>query len=133
VVSSKGGYCAGASERATRPVKGAPLAPPIPRRSRDDGTHGIFVEFEPTRWLKLRHRIDFTPGVEPYDTDMPVEFISDGARVRTVVEIEPHRDEHRTRMSAPGFREPADEGSHGAGGAPELIVTSQVLMPTLSR
>jgi hypothetical protein len=36
---------------------------------------GTFVEFEPKRRLKLRHRIDFIPGVEPYDNDMHVEFI----------------------------------------------------------
>ena len=55
------------------------------------------------RRLKLRHRIDFIPGVEPYDNDMVVELIPDGARVRMVVEIEPHRDEHWTRQSAQGF------------------------------
>jgi len=67
------------------------------------GTHGIFVEFEPKRRLKLRHRIDFIPGIEPYDNDMLVELIPDGSHVRMLVEIEPHRDEHWTRMSAQGF------------------------------
>jgi uncharacterized protein YndB with AHSA1/START domain len=67
------------------------------------GTHATFVEFEPKRRIRLRHRIDFIPGVEPYDHDMQVEFIPDGARVRMVVESEPHRDEHWTRMSAQGF------------------------------
>jgi hypothetical protein len=43
------------------------------------------------------------PSVEPYDNGMLVELIPDGARVRMVVEIEPHRDEHWTRMSAQGF------------------------------
>jgi uncharacterized protein YndB with AHSA1/START domain len=67
------------------------------------GTHGTFVELEPKRRLKIRHRIDFIPGVEPYDNDMLVELIPNGARVRMVVEIEPHRDEQWTRMSAQGF------------------------------
>lgn len=67
------------------------------------GTHGTFIEFEPKRRLKVRHRIDFIPGVEPYDNDMLVELIPDGTRVRMVVEIEPHRDDHWTRMSAQGF------------------------------
>ncbi|WP_243336817.1 SRPBCC family protein [Anaeromyxobacter soli] len=67
------------------------------------GTHGTFVELEPKRRLKLRHRIDFIPGVEPYDNDMVVELVPEGARVRMVVEIEPHRDEQWTRMSAQGF------------------------------
>jgi uncharacterized protein YndB with AHSA1/START domain len=66
-------------------------------------THGTFLEFEPKRRFRLRHRIDFIPGVDPYDNDMLVEFIPDGPRVRMVVEIEPHRDEHWTRMSAQGF------------------------------
>ena len=67
------------------------------------GTHGTFVELEPKRRLKLRHRIDFIPGVEPYDHDMVVELVPEGASVRMVVEVEPHRDEQWTRMSAQGF------------------------------
>jgi uncharacterized protein YndB with AHSA1/START domain len=67
------------------------------------GTHGTFVELEPKRLLRLRHRIDFIPGVEPYSNDMLVTLTADGVRVRMVVEIEPHRDEHWTRMSARGF------------------------------
>jgi uncharacterized protein YndB with AHSA1/START domain len=66
-------------------------------------THGTFVEIEPKRRLKLRHRIDFIPGVEPYDNDILVEFIPNGARVRMVVEVEPHWDEHWTRMAVQGF------------------------------
>lgn len=67
------------------------------------GTHGIFVEVEPLHRLRLRHRIDFIPGVAPYDNDILVQFIAEGAQVRMVVEIEPHRDEHWTRQSVLGF------------------------------
>jgi uncharacterized protein YndB with AHSA1/START domain len=66
-------------------------------------THGTFIEVEPKRRLTLRHRIDFIPGVEPYDHEMQVEFMPEGARVRMVVEVEPHRDAHWTRMAAQGF------------------------------
>lgn len=66
-------------------------------------THGTFVEVEPKRRLRLRHRIDFIPNVAPYDNDIVVELIPEGARVRMVVEIEPHRDELWTRQSAQGF------------------------------
>lgn len=66
-------------------------------------THGRFLALEPKRRLTLRHRIDFIPGVEPYDNDMHVELIPEGRRVRMVVVIEAHRDEHWTRMSAQGF------------------------------
>lgn len=66
-------------------------------------THGVFVEFEPKRRLKIRHRIDFIPNLEPYDNHMLVEFIPEGTKVRMRVEIEPHRDEQWTRASAQGF------------------------------
>lgn len=66
-------------------------------------THGIFLELEPKRRLTLRHSIDFIPGVTPYDNDIRVELVPVGARVRMVVEIQPHPDEHWTRQSAQGF------------------------------
>lgn len=66
-------------------------------------THGTFIEVEPKRRLTIRHRIDFIPGLEPYDNDMQVEFVADGDRVRMVVLIQPHRDDTWTRMSAQGF------------------------------
>ncbi len=66
-------------------------------------THGTFVEFEPKRRLTIRHRIDFIPGVEPYDNDMLVEFTPDGERVRMAVHIQRHRDDEWTRQAARGF------------------------------
>jgi uncharacterized protein YndB with AHSA1/START domain len=66
-------------------------------------THGTFLALEPKRRLTLRHRIDFIPGVEPYDNDMTVELVPAGTKVRMVVDIQPHRDEHWTRQSAMGF------------------------------
>ena len=53
--------------------------------------------------LVLRHRIDFIPGVEPYEHEMRVELIPDGTRVRMVIDVQPHRDEHWTRMAAQGM------------------------------
>jgi hypothetical protein len=61
---------------------------------------------------------------------MQVNFIPDGARVRMVIAVEPHRDEHWTLIVRSGLHEPADEGPCGAGDAPELVA---FLMPTLSR
>ena len=66
-------------------------------------THGKFIQFEPKRRLMLRHRIDFIPGVEAYDNDMRVELVPEGARVKMIVEIQPHIDEVWTRNSAQGF------------------------------
>lgn len=65
--------------------------------------HATFVEFEPKRRLRLRHRMDFIPNVEPYDHDILVEFIPDGTRVRMVVEIEPHWSEHWTQLAVQAF------------------------------
>lgn len=84
----------GAEEIAYMKSQGMPIS---------HGTHGTFVELEPKRRLKLRHRIDFIPGMAPYDNDMLVELIPEGERVRMVVTIEPHRDAQWTRMSAQGF------------------------------
>jgi uncharacterized protein YndB with AHSA1/START domain len=67
------------------------------------GVQATFFEFDPKRRLRLRSRIDFIPGIQPYDNDILVDFIPEGTRVRMVVEIEPHRDEHWTRMATRGF------------------------------
>jgi uncharacterized protein YndB with AHSA1/START domain len=66
-------------------------------------TRGTFVEIEPHRRLKLMHVIDFIPGVEPYENNIAVELVREGASVRMVVSIDQHRDEHWTRMSVQGF------------------------------
>lgn len=66
-------------------------------------THGTFVEVEPKRRLRIRHTIDFIPGMEPYDNDMVVELVPDGAQVRMIVDIDPHRDPQLTEMSRQGF------------------------------
>lgn len=66
-------------------------------------THGTFIEVNPKRRLTIRHRIDFIPGLEPYDNDMQVEFVSEGDRVRMVVLIQPHTTEGWTRQASQGF------------------------------
>lgn len=66
-------------------------------------THGTFIALEPKRRLTVRHRIDFIPGVEPYDNDMQVEFVADGDLVRMIVLIQPHRDDEWTRRAGQGF------------------------------
>lgn len=66
-------------------------------------TRGTFAEIEPLRRLKLRHVIDFIPGLEPYENEMLVELFPEGSRVRMVVTLEPHPAEEWTRRSAEGF------------------------------
>jgi uncharacterized protein YndB with AHSA1/START domain len=67
------------------------------------GTRGTFVEVEPHNRLKIRHTIDFIPGLRPYDNDILVEFTSEGSGVRMLVTVDQHPDEEWTRRAAAGF------------------------------
>jgi len=66
-------------------------------------TRGRFVEIEPCRRLKIRHLIDFIPGVKPYENNILVQFVPEGTSVRMVVTLDQHRDEEWTRRAAAGF------------------------------
>ena len=66
-------------------------------------TRGTFVEVEPPRRLKILHNIDFIPGVEPYENNIAVELIPEGAGVRMLVSIDRHHNEEWTRLAAEGF------------------------------
>lgn len=55
--------------------------------------------------IAYTHRVDFIPGVEPYEVENAVEFFADGNRVRMVVTLGPmHNDEwtNRARMGMEG-------------------------------
>jgi uncharacterized protein YndB with AHSA1/START domain len=67
------------------------------------GTRGRFSEFEPYTRLALTHRIDFLPGVQPYDSTIGVDFASAGDSVRMVVTLDPMHDDEFTRMQTLGF------------------------------
>jgi len=66
-------------------------------------SRGTFTLFQPQTRLALTHRIDFIPGVPPYDSTMAVEFIPSNDRVRMVVTLDPMHDEQMTRMATMGF------------------------------
>ena len=66
-------------------------------------SRATFTLFQPQARLALTHRIDFLPGVPPYDSTMAVEFFPSGGRVRMVVTLDPMHDEEMTRMSVMGF------------------------------
>ena len=66
-------------------------------------TRGTFVMVEPNRRLKIRHVIDFIPGLEPYDNNIVVEFVPEGSSVRMLVAIDRHPEEEWTRRAAAGF------------------------------
>jgi uncharacterized protein YndB with AHSA1/START domain len=66
-------------------------------------TRGRFTEMKPHQRLAITHRIDFLPGIEPYDNTIAVEFFPSGTSVRMVVTLDPLHDEEFTKMSSEGF------------------------------
>lgn len=66
-------------------------------------SHATFTEFQPQTRLALTHRIDFIPGVPPYDSTTRVELVPSGRRVRMVVTLDPMHDEQMTQMATMGF------------------------------
>ncbi len=60
---------------------------------------GHFVEVRPLERLRMRFRMDFVPGVEPYPYDIAVELHADGGRVRMVVTADAHPDAEMTRLA----------------------------------
>src|SRR5262249_943493 len=65
-------------------------------------SRATFTLFQPQMRLALTHRIDFIPGVPPYDSTTAVEFFPSGGRVRMVVTLDPMHDEEMTRMAVMG-------------------------------
>ena len=66
-------------------------------------TRGKFVEVQLLRRLKIRHMIDFIPGLEPYENNMLVEFFPDSRGARMVITLDRHPDEEWTRRAAMGL------------------------------
>lgn len=66
--------------------------------------YGTFSEFDPQRRLALTQRIDFLPGVAPYDSRIMVDFsaIGDG-HVRMIVTLGQMHDAATTAMQEQGF------------------------------
>ena len=96
-------------------VKVAPCAttdrghPGDGRRDEADGgtvshpAHSRFTEVKHHERLVLRNVIDFLPGVEPYESDIAVDFSSTGERVRMVVTLDPMHSEQFSKMQQEGF------------------------------
>jgi uncharacterized protein YndB with AHSA1/START domain len=66
-------------------------------------TFGTFIEVAQHRRIVIRHRIDFLPGVAPYDNDTTVEFFVEGTQVRMVVTLSGYHDPAFTEMATAGF------------------------------
>lgn len=66
-------------------------------------TRSSFVEVKRHERLVLRNVIDFLPGVEPYESDVAVDFYPKGDTVRMVVTLDGMHSDEFTRMQEEGF------------------------------
>jgi uncharacterized protein YndB with AHSA1/START domain len=69
-------------------------------------SHGVrarFTEVTPRERLVVRNVIDFLPGVAVYESDIAVDFVAQGDRVRMVVTLDGMHDDEFTRMQQEGF------------------------------
>jgi hypothetical protein len=53
--------------------------------------------------LTINHRIDFIPGVKPYDNRARVQFFREGKSVRMLITVDAHHDPHWTQMATAGW------------------------------
>ena len=66
-------------------------------------TRSRFTEVKLHERLVLTNVIDFLPGVEPYESDIAVEFSTMGDTVRMVVTLDQMHSDELTRMQEEGF------------------------------
>ncbi len=62
-----------------------------------------YVEVEPERLLRYRNRVDFVPGVDPYEVETRVELHVDGKGVRLLLLLESMHDDTWTQRQAQGW------------------------------
>ncbi|MEJ7602289.1 MAG: SRPBCC domain-containing protein [Kofleriaceae bacterium] len=72
-------------------------------RPASHATHSSFTEIKPHDRLVLTNVIDFIPGVEPYTSDIAVDFITTGDTVRMVVTLDPMHSDETSKMQKEGF------------------------------
>lgn len=66
-------------------------------------THSRFSELKHHERLVLTNVIDFLPGVEPYESEIAVDFSVSGDRVRMVVTLDSMHNAEFTEMQREGF------------------------------
>jgi uncharacterized protein YndB with AHSA1/START domain len=66
-------------------------------------TRATFTEVRAHERLVITNVIDFIPGVAPYESDITVDFLVDGDRVRMVVALDTLHSEQFTKMQQEGF------------------------------
>jgi hypothetical protein len=76
-------------------------------------TRGTFVEIIPLKRLKIRFMIDFIQGVEPYEYNLVVEFVSERRSVRMISTVDQHRRPRAVASRRFGLGEPTGEVAGG--------------------
>lgn len=66
-------------------------------------TRSRFTELRPHSRLVLTNVIDFIPNVASYESNITVDLVPDGDRVRMVVTLDAMHDEETTKMQKEGF------------------------------
>ncbi|MGV3620254.1 MAG: SRPBCC family protein [Archangium sp.] len=62
-----------------------------------------FIELVPGQRILFRSRIDFFPGVRPYDNDLAIDFANDGEKTRMKVTQEGLHTDEVTKQSKEGL------------------------------
>src|SRR5271163_4618271 len=62
-----------------------------------------YTEIVPGKTIAYTHRIDFVPGVEPYDGGNKVDFFAVGGNVRIVLALDPMHSDEWTQRAVMGM------------------------------
>ncbi len=62
-----------------------------------------YTAIVPGKSIAYAHRVDFVPGIEPYDIGNKVEFFAEGANVQMVLTLDPMHSDEWTQRSVMGM------------------------------
>lgn len=67
-------------------------------------TKFTFTEINPGKSISYTHRIDFVPGIDPYDAGNKVEFFAHAGQVRMVLTLDPMHSDEWTQRATMGWQ-----------------------------
>lgn len=80
---------------------------------------GAFTSFKPQEHLAITQRIDFLPGIEPYDSLIEIDLIpAPPGHVRMITTLSPMHDVATTNMQVQGFTSQLSKLDQRYGGHP---------------
>jgi uncharacterized protein YndB with AHSA1/START domain len=62
-----------------------------------------YTAIVPGKSIAYTHRVDFVPGVEPYDVGNQVEFFAEGDNVRMILTLDPMHSDEWTQRAVMGM------------------------------